>query len=78
MVLGVQWRPFGGLLRALEPFLNLLVTIWAYPEPFLDLLATIWAYPCGKVPPTRVLPLFGAFWTLFGPLRVVRFPLFDF
>ena len=49
-------------------------TFWAHPEPFLDLLA----YRCGKVPPTRgSSPTLGPFWTLVGPLRVVRFPLFD-
>ena len=60
---GVFWSPFGGLLGDMGPFVDLLATIWAYPEPFLDLLA----YCCGKVPPTRgCCPSLGPFGPYLG------------
>ena len=64
-VFRVKWSPFGGLLRA--------------SEPFLDLLATIWAYFGGKVYiPGDVGIVCGRFGRVFGSLGVVSFPLFDF
>ena len=66
--LGCFWGPvehFWSLLPPWEPFLDLVATIWAYPEHFLDLLVTIWAYFGGNGPPTRkYMPCLGFFFFL--------------
>ena len=60
---------------AVEPFWRPFASFGALFGPFCDHLGLSWWQSSTY---QGMLALFGAFWILFGSLRVVRFPLFDF
>ena len=62
-----------GLLGLLGCSGALLEALCELRSPFWTLWRPFWAYLGGKVPPTR-----GDVDPVWGVLRVVRFPLFDF